>query len=361
MDVRIVGIGTANPPLRLSQEEIYQAYVETLPLSERAQSLLQRFFVENRSIAFRYLGMDQLTDALQNSQDELIARYQKFAVPVAVDAASIALAEAGLEPDDVDAVVVNSCTGYLCPGLSSYVAELLSLRKNVHPFDLQGMGCGGAIPNLETGYNFLQAHPNSVVLTVSVEICSATLFFSEEPDILVSNAIFGDGGGATVLTNRPGTQGIRLLRFASGLFPEHRPYLQYVTQDSKLRNVLSQRVPLLGARNGKQVIDNLLSQNGASYADITHWIVHPGGEKVLDAFQRSLGVPDEALYPSRRVLREYGNMSSASVLFVLDEVVRMGNPRPGDVGLLCSFGAGFSAFAVLVEFLQPIGTPAGGS
>jgi predicted naringenin-chalcone synthase len=351
MDVRIVGVGTANPPLRLSQEEIYQAYVQTLPLSDRAQALLKRFFVDNQSIGFRHLGLDQLTDALQNSQDELIARYQRFAVPVAVNAARRALVQADLEPGDVDALVVNSCTGYLCPGLSSYVAELLPLRKNVRPFDLQGMGCGGAIPNLETGYNYLQAHPDAVVLTISVEICSATLFFSEAPDILVSNAIFGDGGAATVLTNRPGGRGIRLQRFAAGLFPEYRPYLEYITQDSKLRNVLSQRVPVLGARCGKQVIDGLLAQNGASYADITHWIVHPGGEKVLDAFQRALELPAEALLPSRKVLYDYGNMSSASVLFVLDAVLREGAPQPGDVGLLCSFGAGFSAFAALVEFL----------
>jgi predicted naringenin-chalcone synthase len=351
MDVQIVGVGTANPPLRLSQEEIYQAYVETLPLSDRAQSLLKRFFVDNQSIGFRHLGLDQLTDALQNSQDELIARYRKFAVPVAVDAARRALAQADLEPGDVDALVVNSCTGYLCPGLSSYVAELLPLRKDVRPFDLQGMGCGGAIPNLETGYNYLHAHPDAVVLTISVEICSATLFFSEAPDILVSNAIFGDGGAATVLTNHRGRRGIRLQRFAAGLFPEYRPYLEYITQDSKLRNVLSQRVPVLGGRCGKQVIDSLLSQNGTSYADITHWMVHPGGEKVLDAFQRALELPAEVLLPSRKVLYDYGNMSSASVLFVLDAVLREGAPQPGDVGLLCSFGAGFSAFAALVEFL----------
>ncbi len=350
MDVRIVGLGTANPPLRLSQEEIYQAYAETLPLSDEAISLLKRIFIDNQSIAFRHLGMDALTDALQNSQDELIARFKKFGVPVAVEAASKALVDAGLAPNDVDAVVVNTCTGYLCPGLTSYVAEALPLRKDVRPFDLMGMGCGAAIPSLETAYNFLQAHPNCNALTIAVEICSATLFFSESPDILVSNAIFGDGAAATVLTNRPGEGGIRIKGFAAGLFPEYRSHLHYATEDSKLRNVLSQRVPILGARCGKQVIDSLLAEHGATYQDIAHWIVHPGGEKVLDAFQRALPLPDGALLPSRAVLYSYGNMSSASVLFVLEEVRRQRAPRSGDVGLLCSFGAGFSAFAALLEF-----------
>ena len=350
MDVRIVGLGTANPPLRLSQQEIYQAYAESLPLSDEAKILLKRIFIDNQSIAFRHLGMDALTDALQNSQDELIARFKKFGVSVAVGAASEALADAGLTADDVDAVVVNTCTGYLCPGLTSYVAEALPLRKDVRPFDLMGMGCGGAIPNLETAHNFLQANTNCNALSIAVEVCSATLFFSESPDILVSNAIFGDGAAATVLTNRPVKAGPRIRGFGAGLFPEHRPHLHYATVDSKLRNVLSQRVPIVGARCGKQVIDSLLAIHGMTYQDVGHWIVHPGGEKVLDAFQRSLPVSDESLLPSRAVLRDYGNMSSASVLFVLEKVLRQHTPRAGDVGLLCSFGAGFSAFAALLEF-----------
>lgn len=351
LDVRIVGLATANPPLRLSQEETYQAYADNLPLSDEAKSLLKRFFVENRSIGYRHFGMDALTDALQDSQDELIARYQKFGVQVAVEAASGALREAGLEPADIDGLVSNSCTGYLCPGLTSYVAEALPLRPDVRPFDLQGMGCGGALPNLETAYNFLQAHPNSNVLAISVEICSATLYFDEAPDILVSNAIFGDGAAAAVLTNRPGSGGVRLKGFSAGLYPEDRRYLHYRTENSRLRNVLSIRVPVVGAKRGQEVIDRLLNGNGTGPKDIKHWIVHPGGEKVLDAFEKALRLPEDALAASRQVLYNYGNMSSATVLFVLEEVLRNQAPQPGDMGLMCSFGAGFSAYAGLLEFL----------
>jgi predicted naringenin-chalcone synthase len=350
-DVRIAGVGTANPPLRLSQEEIYQAYVDLLPLSDKAKSLLKRIFVDNKSIGFRYFGMEALTDALQNSQDELIARYRRFGVPVAVEAARKALDDAGLTPSDVDALVINTCTGYLCPGLTSYVAEALSLAECVRPFDLQGMGCGGAVPNLETGYNYIQANPDSNVLTVAVEMCSATLFFDEAPDILVSNAIFGDGAAATVLANGQGNGRVRLGGFSAGLFPKDRQHLHYRTQDSKLRNVLSQRVPVVGARRGQRVIDWLLADNGLTYRDVAHWIVHPGGERVLDAFQRTLGLPDEAIVPSRAVLYDYGNMSSATVLFVLERVLREHTPQPGEVGVICSFGAGFSAFAGLLEFV----------
>lgn len=350
MDVRIVGLGTANPPLRVSQKEAFDAYVHFLPLSEKARSLLERIFVANRSIGFRYFGMDSLADALKDSQDELIARYRKFAVPVSVEAARKALDEAGLTPDDIDALVVNTCTGYLCPGLTSYIAEALPLKKSVWPFDLQGMGCGGAIPNLRTAYSYLLSHPDGRVLTVTVEICTATLFFDEAPDILISNALFGDGAAATVLSNGAGEGGIRLRGFSAGLFPEDRHHLHYRTEKSKLRNVLSKEVPAVGARHGREVIHRLLAEHGLTQQDVDHWIIHPGGARVLDAFQEAMGLPDHALQPSRTVLYNYGNMSSASVLFVLDEVRRSRNPRPGEVGVMCSFGAGFSAFAALVEF-----------
>ena len=350
MDVRLVGLGTANPPYRVSQREIYDTYVELVPMSQKARDVLKQVLVDNQSIAYRNMAMDSLAECvLHNTQDELIARYQKHAVPTALEAARAALDQAGLAPTEIDAVAVNTCTGYLCPGLTSYVAEGLGLRKNVHPFDLQGMGCGGAIPCLETGYNYLQAHPSCNVLTLSVEMCTATIFFSEDPAILVSNAIFGDGAAATILTNRANARGLRLTSFGSGLFPEYRQYLQYTTEDGKLKNVLSQRVPTLGARCGKQAVDDLLSGMCLSYGDVAHWVVHTGGEKVLDAFQRSLALPDEAVRAARTVLHDYGNMSSASVLFVLVETLRSHVVRPGDRLMMVSFGAGFSAFAALLE------------
>jgi len=154
-NIEIIGMGTANPPLRLSQETAFEVYTNLVPLSDRAKALMERIFVSNHSIGYRYLGLDTPTDVLQDSQDELIARYKKYGVRVAVEAASRALSNAGLTPEDIDALVVNTCTGYLCPGLTSYVAEALPLKAGVHPFDLQGMGCGGALPNLQTAYNFL--------------------------------------------------------------------------------------------------------------------------------------------------------------------------------------------------------------
>ncbi len=352
MDVRIIGIGTAVPPLRVTQREVYETYLRLLPLSPQAKDLLEQVLIQNDSIAYRHMAMASLEECvLENSQDQLIARYKRYAVPLSAEAARKAIEQAGLSPEQVDAVVVNTCTGYLCPGLSSYVAEALGLRKDVRPFDFQGMGCGGALPGLETAYCHLHTYPEHNVLTLAVEMCTATIFFNEEPGVLISNCIFGDGAAATVLTNRPGNDGLRVVGFTSGLYPEYRSYLYYTTEDSKLKNVLSPRVPNIGAKCGKQVVDRLLKPQGLGYGDISHWVVHPGGQKVIDAFQRALKLPDEAMASSRAVLLNFGNLSSASVLFVLEETWRNRNARQGDWVLMCSFGAGFTAFAGLFERL----------
>jgi len=352
MDIRIIGLGTATPPLRVTQREVFDTYVRMLPLSPRARELLEQVLLQNDSIVYRYMAMESLEECvLENSQDQLIARYKRYAVPVSAEAARKALAQASLSPDQVDAIVVNTCTGYLCPGLTSYVAQALGLRRDIHPFDLQGMGCGGALPGLETASYYLHVHPGRNVLTIAVEMCTATIFFNEEPGVLISNCIFGDGAAAAVLTGRPGDGGLRIVGFASGLYPEYRDYLYYTTEDSKLKNVLSPRVPNIGARCGKQVIDDLLEQHDLDYNHIAHWAVHPGGQKVIDAFERALKLPAEAMAPSRAVLRNFGNISSASVLFVLDEILRGHHVRRGDRILMCSFGAGFTAFAGLLEYL----------
>lgn len=352
MDIRIIGLGTATPPLRVTQREVYDTYVRMLPLSPKAHDLLQQVLLQNDSIAWRHMAMGSLEECvLENTQDQLIARYKRHAVPVSAEAAHKALAQAGLSPAELDAIVVNTCTGYLCPGLTSYVAQELGLRRDVHPFDLQGMGCGGALPGLETASNYLQVHPGHNVVAIAVEMCTATIFFNEEPGVLISNCIFGDGAAAAVLTSRPGEGGLRVVGFTSGLYPEYRDYLYYATEDARLKNVLSPRVPNIGAKCGKQVIDNLLERHGLDYNHIAHWAVHPGGQKVIDAFQRALKLPDAAMAASRAVLRNFGNISSASVLFVLDEILRESNVQRGDRILMCSFGAGFTAFAGLLEGL----------
>ena len=188
------------------------------------------------------------------------------------------------------------------------------------------------------------------MLSVAFEVCSATLFMGAAPDLVVSNCIFADGAAAAVL-DRSGTTGPAcLLDSEGGVFPQHREALRYRWEDGRLRNSLSARVPAIGARTALQVAGRLLQRRGLTIADVAHWAVHPGGTVVLDRVADVFGLERGDLQDSYDVFREFGNMSSPSVLFVLRRILDLRRPRPGELGMLLSFGAGFTAYATLVAF-----------
>jgi alkylresorcinol/alkylpyrone synthase len=342
----ILGLATANPPRYVTQEEALSIFRARFDLEPAEDRLYERILV-NGPIRGRYVGIDSDAEVGETDPDRLIERYLRHARPMVAGAARRALDAAGIEPAGVSGLVVNTCTGYLCPGLSSYVVEDLGLPPSVRPRDLMGMGCGAAIPNLECAAD-LAERTGGPVLSVAVEVCTATLFMGAEPDLVVSNCIFGDGAAAAVLGADQGL--CRLLDFESGVFPEHREALRYRTVTGRLRNTLSRDVPAIGARSVADVADRLLSRNRMAADAVTWWAVHPGGSAVLDAVRDQCQLSEESLRFSRAVLAEYGNMSSPSVLFVLRRILDEARPAPGDKGLLLSFGAGFTAFAALVEF-----------
>jgi alkylresorcinol/alkylpyrone synthase len=351
MKVSLRGLGVANPPLYTTQEEACAFITERFDLKPAERELYRRILLDGK-IKGRYLGMDAKTDALETNPDRLLARFLRFGRATAVDAARRALSEADVEPAGIGGLVVNTCTGYLCPGLSSYIAEDLGLNTSIAYQDLMGMGCGAAIPNLEAAAGLL-ARGTGPVLSIAAEICSATIFPSHEPDLVVSNCIFGDGAAAAVL-DRAGDDkpaGLaRLTDFGTGLFPQYREDLRYRTEGGLLRNHLTKRVPSIGARTAKDVASRLLAKHGLAKDDISWWAVHPGGTVVLAQVGRELALSEDALRFSYDIFSQYGNMSSPSVLFVLRKILDSGLARPGQKGMLVAFGAGFSAFAALVEF-----------
>ena len=342
----------ATPPFYATQEEVYEYFASHLNLTSSELDLYGRILL-NGKIKGRYLGIDSIADGVDTDPDRLIARFLKFGRATAVDAARYALADAGVEAGEIAGLIVNTCTGYLCPGLSSFIATDLGLSTSIRFQDLMGMGCGGAIPNIEAAAGMLARCCEGPILCVAVEICSATIFPSHEPELVVSNSIFGDGAAAVVLDLASDDRAVgkaRIVDFATGLFPEYREELCYQTQGGRLRNHLSPRVPVIGAKMVESVARRLLSRHGLSRNDIDWWVVHPGGTAVLDQVAKKLEVSQEALRFSYEVFENFGNMSSPSVLFVLRRILDSGLTKPGQKGMLLSFGAGFSAFAALVEW-----------
>lgn len=342
----------ATPPFYATQEEVYEYFASHLNLTSSELDLYGRILL-NGKIKGRYLGIDNHADGIDTDPDRLIARFLKFGRATAVDAARKAMADAGVEAGEIAGLIVNTCTGYLCPGLSSYISTDLGLSTSIRFQDLMGMGCGGAIPNIEAAAGMLARSYEGPILCVAVEICSATIFPSHEPELVVSNSIFGDGAAAVVLDLAPDDHAVgktRIRDFATGLFPAYREELCYHSQGGRLRNYLSPRVPVIGAQIVQNVASRLLNRQGLSRDDIGWWVVHPGGTAVLEQVAKKLEVSLEALRFSYQVFENFGNMSSPSVLFVLRHILDSGLTKPGQKGMLLSFGAGFSAFAALVEW-----------
>lgn len=353
--VSIVAIGTALPPHRLSQSDALEWGLDHVRLKPDTRELYRRVLSDG-GIATRHFAVNDLAEILETDHDLILARFERWAAELSAASLGRALACAGVEPRAVDYLAATTCTGYLCPGLTSYVMERAGLRADVRRADLVGMGCGAALPALEQACDFLAAHPDGTAAVVSTEICSAAILLGDAPDLVVSNAIFGDGSAAAILRRdgRPAGPAAlarpRFLGFRSLTLPEWREALRFRTERGHLRNVLSRDVPARAGAACRRLVLELLDEHGLGRADVAHWVVHAGGRLILDAVERALALPATALESARAVLRDAGNLSSPTVLFVLDEEHRRRPPRAGDLGVLSAFGAGFAAHAALVEY-----------
>jgi alkylresorcinol/alkylpyrone synthase len=347
----IQSLAVANPPAYIHQKKAFDFFDNHLQLAGEERELYRRLLLEG-PIKGRYIGVDRYEESCESSPGKLTERFLKYGTLIAAEAAGKALSQAGSGAGDIGALVVNTCTGYLCPGLSSYLIEELKLPPSVKVFDLMGMGCGAAVPNLECAAGVLAQGRVDRVLSISVEICSATAFMAPEPDLIVSNCIFADGASAAVLSPSREGKGLATIEdFESGIFPQYRDHLRYRTEtDGRLRNVLSQRVPIIGSKVISSVAERLLTRHRLDVGDIKWWAVHAGGTSVLQNVEKKLSLPPSALQYSYEIFQHYGNMSSPTLMFALEKILRCGKPKPGDKGLLLGFGAGFSGFAALVSF-----------
>ncbi len=348
----ILGLGTATPPRRYTQTECwaaFQASPQFPELTARSHTILETILLGKNGITSRCLALDSLKEAFDLHPDTLHRRFARHAPILAAEAAWRALRDADQQADDIEAVIISTCTGYLCPGLTSYVAESLGLRRDVLALDLVGQGCGAALPNLRMAEALLAADRCRSVLSICVEVCSAAFYLDNDPGVLVSACLFGDGAGAAVLAREPHGKNRRIQWITSGsaLIPAERDTLRFEQRHGILRNVLKRSVPTVAATHAEAVLDEVLSKAGVSRSEIRTWIWHAGGRDVLDAVQERLALSPDDLQWSRAVLNEYGNLSSAFVYFVLQDAVR--KHATGGRWWLSSFGAGFSCHGALLE------------
>ncbi|WP_224985090.1 type III polyketide synthase [Geomonas agri] len=342
----VASIVSAVPHFSVSQRSaadlVREHFKETL--TPRSMGLIRATF-EHPSIAKRHFAVDHPGRIFEESQDERVERFTRESVNLAAQAVTGALEKVGLSVQEVNGLVVNTCTGYICPGISTYLAQRLGLSPRARLYDLVGSGCGGAIPNLQVAESILRM-TGGVVVSVAVEICSAAFQMGNDLSLILSNALFGDGAAAAVLWEKP--TGFELHSSTGRYVPEQREAIRFVHKGGQLHNQLSTDLPKLVGKAAADVVDDLLALSALSKKDIGGWALHTGGEKVINAVRDQVGIPEELLRATRRVLYQYGNMSSPTVWFVLDEMLQEG-VGAGQWCVLLAYGAGLSAHACLLR------------
>ena len=332
-------LATAVPPAAYSQAacwDIVQRSPVRQRLTKRSRLILHSILAGDHGIATRHFAMPDVDQVFDLTADQLHAAFRTAAPKLAATALSAALARAQILPAQLDALLICTCTGYLCPGLTSYVAEQLGLRPSPFLQDLVGLGCGAAIPTLRAASHLLAAQPDATVACIAVEICSAAFYLDDDPGVIISACLFSDGAAATIWRATPGPTALRAFGFDTLHLPAEREKLRFEQRDGKLRNLLDRSVPTLAAG----AVGQLWAQRGPR--PVSRVVTHPGGRDVLEALAPV--VAPHSLDASTRVLRDYGNMSSPSVLFALEETLKTATPTAADGDFwLVSFGAGFSA------------------
>lgn len=336
-------LATAVPPRFLTQLDCWEiaklSPAVTENLTRRSQLILRTVLRGDSGIAQRQFAVRDINRIFDLDTDDLNAEFRHAAPALSIRALQQALTQAQLNPRDLDALVICTCTGYLCPGVSSYVAEELGIRSDAYLQDLVGLGCGAAIPALRAVDNILARDPSARVACVAVEVCSAAFYLDDDPGVIISACLFGDGAAATIWRGQPQGLGLHCHGFDTHHDPANRDRIRFEHRHGKLRNLLHSSVPDLAADAVAKLFNR--AKSGDNLPPIGQIIAHSGGKDVIEAIEAEL--PDHDLTPTREILRRHGNMSSPSVLFALEEALKTGAPLSDADWWLVAFGAGFSA------------------
>jgi alkylresorcinol/alkylpyrone synthase len=348
----ISAVGLALPPNYVEQEVLTRAlrdyWTQKYGNSRRLDDFHRAVRVRGRHLALPITDYPALDTFAKTNQ-----AWNTAAVAVGEAAVRSALDRAGLEPGDVDHFFFVTVTGISTPSVEARIANRLGMRNAVKRTPIFGLGCVAGAAGVARAADYLRAFPNHIAVVLSVELCSLTL---QRDDLslanLIASGLFGDGAAAAVLTGarRASSRGPRVLATRSVLYPDTERLMGWDIVNSGFKVILSPRVPAVIEENLGADVDSFLGEHDLDRRAIRHWIAHTGGPKVLQAIESALNLPCQALERSWRSLGEIGNLSSASVLFVLADHLAAQQAKPGDYGLLMAMGPGFCSELVLLQW-----------
>lgn len=350
---RIVGVGTAVAGESYSQQDLLDTFGITDP------KICSIFL--GSAIRRRYLTLPP-QDAgglrVPEAQGELLSKHEALAVDMGARALGACLKDAGAELSDVSHLCCVTSTGFLTPGLSARLIRELGIRPECSRADIVGMGCNGGLNALGLSAGWSVAHPGRLAILLCTEACSAAYVLDATMRTAVVNSLFGDGGAAIALIAdtdggpQADAAGPRIVAFASYIITDALDAMRYDWDDAegKFSFFLDPDIPYVVGAHAGLVVDRLLSEAGLRRSDISHWLVHSGGKKVIDAVLVNLGLAGHDMRHTTGVLRDYGNLSSGSFLFSYERLLGEGVTRPGDYGVMMTMGPGSTIESALIQW-----------
>jgi len=337
-------LATASPDVSYTQKEVWEIFSGS-PAPQRLRpgsvELVRKVLRGENGISRRHFALPDFDYLLGADGEALNHAFEREAPVLGAKALSASLAEGGWKPAELDALIVCTCTGYLCPGLSSFIAEREGLSPDCFLLDLVGQGCGAAVPAMRTASGILAANPEAKVAVVAVEVCTAAFYLDDEAGVLVSFCLFGDGAAATLWTGQGRSGDWYADGFDTLHLPADRQLLRFENSRGMLRNRLHSSIPEASSRAVGTLYERRLARDENPPGAI---VSHGGGIKVVEAVEERLA---RSLAPAtREILNEHGNMSSPSVLFALQRHLGMNRHDAGDSIWLTSFGAGFTVYGM---------------
>ncbi len=350
MSVKITSVATELPKYSRSTNEIIPFLKIWMNGQEdRFQRKVIKLF-ENAGVSRRYSIMDA-DEVFQNTSfEEKNAVYKRETIKLAENALIKALDKAKLKPTDIDFIITVSCTGIMIPSVDAYLINRLKMNQDIVRLPVTEMGCVAGISGMIYANNFLKANPNKRAVVLAVESPTSTFQLDDYSMVnIVSAAIFGDGCACTILSSHENEEGPEIVDDAMYHFFDAEHMMGFELRNTGLQMVLDKEVPEKIAEHFPKFTHPFLKRNDLTVEDIDHLIFHPGGKKIVQTVEQLFGSLGKNIDNTKAILNEYGNMSSATVLYVLERFIDQGVEK-GAVGLMLSFGPGFTAQRLLLRW-----------